>query len=157
MIYSEQINKAMNLAYEAHAGQFDKAGVPYIYHCMLVAYSLSEYTYYVFEDDIIIALLHDVLEDNKNYTIGNIKELGFSENVIEGLKLLNHDKNESYEEYIEHIIKNRSASLVKLSDLSHNLMETRIQDIKLRNKWIKSKRYQQYKDAYTRLSRVFYE
>lgn len=58
MIYSEKVKLAMNISYKAHLGQYDKGGYPYCYHPYHLAESLSS------EEEIIVALLHDVMEDH---------------------------------------------------------------------------------------------
>ena len=58
MDYSAYVERAKALAHEAHAGQTDKAGEPYINHVARVAAAVS--------DDPLaecVAWLHDVLED----------------------------------------------------------------------------------------------
>ena len=57
MIYTELTIKAMNLAYNAHQGQFDKGGVPYIFHPIHLAESMDD------EISTCVALLHDTVED----------------------------------------------------------------------------------------------
>ena len=57
MIYTELTIKAMNLAYSAHHGQFDKGGVPYIFHPIHLAECMDD------EISTCVALLHDTVED----------------------------------------------------------------------------------------------
>ena len=96
--------KALQFARQKHKDQVRKNGTPYIVHplrmaCYAVAIGIK--------DDNIIAtvLLHDVVEDT-NVTFDEL-EKNFSPEVIEGLKLLTHDKNVDYLEYIRKI-KNKS-------------------------------------------------
>ena len=58
MIYTELVNKALNIAYEAHKNQKDKAGVLYIYHPYHLAEQMED------ETQICVALLHNVVEDS---------------------------------------------------------------------------------------------
>ena len=67
MIYTPQTNKAMTIAYNAHHGQLDKSGVPYIFHPFHVAEQMTT------EATTVTALLHDVVEDTK-YTLDDITE-----------------------------------------------------------------------------------
>ncbi|MFZ3020237.1 MAG: HD domain-containing protein, partial [Minisyncoccia bacterium] len=64
---TDRIEKTKKLATELHAEQFRKDGVtPYISHLLAVADILSEYTN---DEDVIIAgLMHDSIEDVKDYT-----------------------------------------------------------------------------------------
>ena len=77
---------------------------------------------------IICALLHDVVEDTK-YTFEDIRNLGFSEDVIDILKLLTHDKDTPYLEYVKQITTNKIASKIKLADIKHNSDLTRLEEV----------------------------
>ena len=52
------LSEAIKLATNFHDGQFDKAGVPYILHCIKVMHYLKT------DDEELqcIAILHDILE-----------------------------------------------------------------------------------------------
>ena len=95
MIYTPKTKKAMIIAYNAHNGQVDKSGIPYIYHPIHLAEQMDT------ETECIVALLHDVVEDT-NVTFDEL-EKNFSPEVIEELKLLTHDKNVDYLEYVRKI------------------------------------------------------
>ncbi|MBQ3173954.1 MAG: hypothetical protein IJB56_06595, partial [Alistipes sp.] len=70
----------------------------------------------------IVGFLHDVVEDTP-YTFEELAEEGFTEEVIATLRLLTHDKQTPYMEYIERICTsgNEVAVNVKINDLKHNL------------------------------------
>lgn len=119
MIYTKNTKKALRLCYEAHNGQLDKGGAPYVFHPMHLAEQMTT------EEATIVALLHDVVEDTK-YTLADIAALGFGDNVIEALALLTHDKSVSYNDYIAEIKSNDIAKQVKLADLAHNSDLTRL-------------------------------
>lgn len=118
MIYTPLTNRAMRLAYEAHHGQADQSGLPYIFH----PYHLAEQM----DDEITVcaALLHDVVED----TAVTLKELEqeFPKEVTDAVRLLTHDKGIDYLDYVRAIRKNPVAKAVKLADLIHNSDETRL-------------------------------
>lgn len=120
MIYTELTNKAMRIAYEAHHGQYDVNGVPYIFHPYHVAEQMTD------EITVCTALLHDVIEDTE-VTIEQL-EKEFPEEVITALRLLTHDKNTDYFEYVEKIKTNPVARAVKLADIAHNSDTSRITD-----------------------------
>ena len=119
MFYTDAIKQAMILAYDAHKDQVDKAGLPYIYHPFYLATQMKT------EETIIVALLHDVVEDT-HYTFENIENKGFSAKIIDALRLLKHDKSEDYLDYIHRIKPNDIARTVKLADLRHNSDESRL-------------------------------
>lgn len=80
------------------------------------------------EEEKIVAYLHDVIEDTA-YTIEDIKQYGFNQNVIEALLLLTHDKKQDYDSYIKALKHNDIARNVKLSDLKHNSDLSRLKTI----------------------------
>ena len=137
MIYTDLTRKAMFVAYDAHNGQVDKAGVPYIYHPVHLAEQVNS------EEACIVALLHDVVEDT-NVTIEKLEEMSFPEECIVALKLLSHEKQQDYFEYIENLKTNKLARKIKLLDLIHNSDKTRLthepteQDLERLRKYHKS-------------------
>lgn len=135
MINTKLTRKAMNIAYNAHMYQFDKAGVPYIFHPIHLAEQMNT------ETECIVALLHDVVEDT-DITFEQL-EREFSREVIEILKLLTHDNKIDYMDYIKEIKDNEIAKKIKIADIIHNADETRIdkitiKDIARRNKYKKA-------------------
>ena len=112
MIYTELTIKAMNLAYTAHHGQFDKGGVPYIFHPIHLAEQM---------DDVYstcVALLHDTVEDT-DVTLEQL-EKDFPREIVEAVRLLTHAEGVEYFDYIRAIKQNPIAVKVKLADLAHN-------------------------------------
>lgn len=109
-----QYELALLISVDAHLGVRDKGGKAYIRHPMFVANEL------MYDLELAtIGLLHDVVEDSE-YTIDDIKTLGFSCRVVEALVLLTHKKGVPYEVYIEQICSNIDAIRVKRKDLKHN-------------------------------------
>ena len=119
MIYTDKTKRAMKLCYEAHAGQTDKSGLPYVHHPLHLAEQMDD------EDSTVTARLHDVVEDTQ-YSIEDLQGMGFGDNVIEALKLLTHDPAVPYMEYVRKIGTNPLATKVKLADLAHNSDTTRL-------------------------------
>ena len=118
MFYSVLINKAIDLAYDAHHGQRDKAGRPYFLHPVMVAQKMDS------EAEICAALLHDVVEDT-GVTIDELREI-FPPEVTEAVDVLTHRDGMKYEDYVRGINGNPIARKVKLADIAHNMDETRI-------------------------------
>ncbi len=102
----------------AHAGQVDAAGQPYILHPKAV---LSLIGPDVPETWQHAALLHDVVEDTK-YTLEDLSELGYWDDVLWIISVLTRQKGQAYFEYIRHIAEfgGAGAIAVKLADLAHN-------------------------------------
>lgn len=112
MIYTPLTKRAAEIAYNAHMGQRDKAGMPYIFHPYHVAEQMKD------EMTVCAALLHDVAED----TAVTLEELAkeFPPQVIEALRLLTHDPKDDYMDYVAKIKGNPLARAVKIEDLKHN-------------------------------------
>ncbi|MBP3890640.1 MAG: GTP pyrophosphokinase [Solobacterium sp.] len=121
MIYTKQIKKAIKIAFDAHEKQKDKAGLPYILHPIHLAEQMDT------EEEIIVAFLHDVVEDS-SYTFEDLESFGFSKEVMDALKLLTHAESIPYRKYIEEIKTNPLARKVKLADLAHNSEISRIEN-----------------------------
>lgn len=120
MVYTALTNKALKIAYDAHHGQVDCNNVPYIFHPYHLAEQMTN------EITTCVALLHDVVEDTQ-VTMQQL-EREFPVQVIEALKLLTHDSDTDYFEYIKAIKNNPVAKVVKLADLLHNSDQSRITD-----------------------------
>ena len=112
MIYTELTIKAMNLAYNAHHGQFDKGAVPYIFHPIHLAETMDD------EFSTCVALLHDTVED----TDVTLEQLAreFPREIVEAVDLLTHRDGVEYFDYVRAMKQNPVAVKVKLADLAHN-------------------------------------
>ncbi len=115
------LNKAIEIATRAHAGQVDKAGEPYILHPLRVMLSRENGI------ERICAVLHDVVEDSE-ITFDDLCKEGFSEEIITVLDCLTNRNGESYDEFIYRILKNETACHVKLADLCDNMNLSRIEN-----------------------------
>ncbi len=122
MVYTDLTKKALKLCFEAHRDQVDKTGMPYVFHPFHLAEQMSD------EISTICALLHDVVEDTE-YDFDDIYKMGFPQEVIDVLRLLTHDDNVPYMEYVRKISTNPIAKQVKLADLKHNSDFTRLNAI----------------------------
>ena len=122
MLYTKKIKKALEIAFDAHKDQVDKAGLPYIYHPFYLATQMET------EESIIVALLHDVVEDS-HYTFEDIESYDFSPRIMNALRLLTHEDSEDYIAYIHRVKENELARIVKLADLKHNSDESRLSHI----------------------------
>lgn len=116
---SKSVLKALELAQNAHRGQVDKGGQPYILHPMHVAESLHT------EEEQIAGLLHDVVEDTY-VTLEDLRAQGFEESVVQAVDCLTHRRGEPRETYLNRIAQNPLAVRVKLADLAHNSDLSRI-------------------------------
>ena len=116
------IEKAILIAVNAHKGQVDKGGNPYILHPLRLMFSRKD------ETEKICAVLHDVIEDT-DVTLDYLREQGFSKEVLSALDALTRRNDENYEQFIDRIIENKIACNVKLADLNDNMDISRIKNL----------------------------
>lgn len=119
MIYTILTKKALRICFNAHKDQVDKTGLPYVFHPFHLAEKMNS------EEEVCVALLHDVVEDT-DITFEDLINEGFNENIIDALKLLTHYDDTPYMEYVKKIKENPLAKKVKLADLRHNSDLTRL-------------------------------
>ena len=120
----ELLGKMIVLATNAHAGQFDKAGEPYILHVLEVLHGVKSHD----EEVQCIAVGHDLFEDTK-ITVEDLLAVGCTQRIIEGILALTKQNGESYNTYRKKVLSNRDAMIVKQSDLKHNSNITRLKGI----------------------------
>lgn len=111
----EMLDRMLVIATNAHAGQFDRGGAPYILHPLRVMSFLKTSD----EELQCIALGHDVIEDT-NVTYKDLADNGISERVIIGIRALTKVPGETLDEYKARVFANIDSMQVKLCDLRHN-------------------------------------
>lgn len=116
------LERALQIAVQAHAGQKDKSGAAYIFHPIRVMMRCTS------TEAQIVGLLHDVVEDTQ-VTFEELEGEGFSKTVMEALRLLTHDPKVPYEDYIREIKTNAIATEAKLADLQDNMDLRRLQEV----------------------------
>lgn len=122
---------AATYAAEAHKGQTDHSGAPYIHHPARVAANLKKIAPDIHEDVIMAAWLHDVIEDCDRKE-RDFRDFGFSRRTIDAVLDVTKpdDDSRDYEEVIDDLIAtgNRDAILVKIADNMDNLHPGRVAD-----------------------------
>ena len=113
------LERAISIAAEAHAGQTDKGGAPYILHPLRVMMSLEG------QDARIVAVLHDIVEDT-DWTFDDLRTEGFGEVVIAAIDGLTRRDGEVYLDFCRRAATNELARRVKLADIEDNLDPTRV-------------------------------
>jgi len=112
------IERAIAIAAEAHAGQNDKGGAPYVFHPLRVMLTLNT------ADEQIVGVLHDVVEDCDGWTFDRLRGEGFSETIIEALRSVTKDSDdkswETYKAFVRRAASNAIGRKVKLADLRDN-------------------------------------
>ena len=133
------LEKAIQIALEAHKGQTDKAGAPYLLHLIRVMNAGQT------EDEKICGILHDLVEDTPR-TFEDLRREGFSEEVISALVCVTKQPDEPYQHFIARIKKNSLATKVKINDLKDNMDITRLtfiteEDTQRLNKYLRAYHY----------------
>ncbi len=113
------LEKAIEIAVEAHRGQIDKAGKIYILHPMRVMLRGKN------ETEMIVGILHDTVEDTP-VTLDMLHIEGFSEDVLAAIACITKEKGEDYGHFIDRVLTNPLATQVKLYDIEDNLNRDRI-------------------------------
>jgi (p)ppGpp synthase/HD superfamily hydrolase len=116
------LERALQIAVQAHAGQKDKNGEPYIFHPIRVMTRCKS------PQARIVALLHDVVEDT-SVTFEQLSAEGFPPEILSVLRLVTHAKETPYEEYIQTISTNAIATEVKIADLEDNSDIQRLREV----------------------------
>jgi (p)ppGpp synthase/HD superfamily hydrolase len=114
------LERAIAIAVQAHAGQVDKAGHPYILHPLRVMLALAD------TDDRIAGVLHDVCEDCPDWDFGRLREEGFSAAIISGLGAVTRREGEDYETFVKRAASDPIGRRVKRADLQDNCDLSRI-------------------------------
>lgn len=109
------LSRAISLAAQKHAGQFDQGGNPYILHPIRVMMAVST------TNEKIVAVLHDVVEDT-DVTLDHLSLMGFSGEIVCAVESVTHNKvSEGYLDYVSRAKKNEIGRVVKAADLRDNL------------------------------------
>ncbi len=132
------LNRAIEIAREAHRGQVDKAGKEYIGHPMRVMEMGKTM------EEKIVGVLHDVVEDSKEWGFDRLGEEGFAPEIIEALRCVTKlSEKEPYDKFIARVKTNPLAVAVKLNDLTDNMDIRRLpylsdKDVKRLKKYLKA-------------------
>lgn len=125
MAYSIDVAAAKALATNAHEGQTDKAGLPYITHPERVASRLES------PELQVIGWLHDTVEDT-SLTLAEIRaQLG--PETAAAVDAISRRGGEKWSDYLERVAANPMAREVKISDLIDNSNLGRIPHVTLKD------------------------
>lgn len=136
------LEQAIAIAVEAHRGDQDRAGQPYILHPLRVMFRLET------EEERTVAVLHDVVEDHGDvWPMERLRELGFPAHLLEALDCVTRRSGETYEEFVERSAANPIGRRVKLADLEDNMDDRRMSEVSEEGR----ARLNRYLAAYRRL------
>lgn len=114
MTLPEYLELAIRLAVNLHAGQFDKAGKPYILHPLRVMNAVNTI------EEKIVGVLHDTVEDTDLTLDELLNTYKFPDNIVKSVGFITKEKGTSYKEYILNIKEDELARVVKLADIRDN-------------------------------------
>ena len=119
VIHITLLQRAENIAHNAHKGQSDKIGEPFIEHVRRVAALVEG------DDSKIVAWLHDVLEKAPGWTLERLAKEGFSEDILAAVDAMTKRVGEDYFDFVRRAISHPLARPVKRADLLDNLDQMR--------------------------------
>jgi (p)ppGpp synthase/HD superfamily hydrolase len=114
------LERAIAIAAEAHAGQIDKAGAPYVLHPLRMMLAVTS------NAERIVAVLHDVCEDCPGWSFARMRSQGFSEEILAALDSVTKREGEAYMDFVRRAAANPIGRSVKLADLRDNCDLSRI-------------------------------
>ncbi|MBT5086842.1 MAG: GTP pyrophosphokinase [Deltaproteobacteria bacterium] len=132
------LERAIEIAVNAHKGVTDKGGNPYIVHPLRVMMSLKS------DNEKIVGVLHDVVEDAEDWDFERLQEEGFSKEVLDALRSVTKtSEEEDYNEFVQRALTNEIGRAVKIADIRDNLDVTRIGELRQKD----MNRLNKYKNA----------
>ena len=118
--FQSGLDRAIDIVSREFGGDLDLDGNPQLLHMTAVSAAGSN------DDERLVGMLHDLVED-KDWTFDDLLKDGFPEHIVDTLRLLTHDKETPYMDYVRNICEsgNKVALAVKINDLNHNLKRGR--------------------------------
>jgi (p)ppGpp synthase/HD superfamily hydrolase len=117
------LTRAITIAAEAHHDQVDKADAPYILHPLRVM--LAQTT----DEARIVAVLHDVVEDNEDWTFERLASEGFGDDILEAIRRVTKNDREDYEDFARRAAGHPLSRAVKIADLEDNMDLSRLPNV----------------------------
>ncbi len=114
------LEKAIAIACKAHNGKKDKAGASYILHPLRVMMRMDS------PREMMVAVMHDVVEDSEKWTLQKLNNEGFDQEIINAIDALTKRGEETYMEFITRVSHNTIGIKVKLADLEDNMNVMRL-------------------------------
>lgn len=111
---TDLLQRAIDIATQAHTGQFDRGGHAYIEHPLRVMANCQT------AEAKIVAVLHDVVEDCPEWSFERLRSEGFPDHIIDGLDAVTKRDGERYDQFIERSRLNAIGREVKIADLQDN-------------------------------------
>lgn len=109
------LERAIEIAVQAHKGQQDRNGQPYILHPLRVMAQMES------DETRIVAILHDVVEDSAEWDLERLRTEGFGERILTALDAVTKREGEAYADFVARSARDPLAVIVKLGDLRDNM------------------------------------
>jgi hypothetical protein len=111
------LERAIEIATKAHSGKKDKGGSPFILHPLRLMMQMDS------EEEMITAVLHDLIESTEEWTLDDLRKVGFDEKILDGIDHITQRESEenNYEIFIRRVAENEIARKIKLVDLADNM------------------------------------
>jgi (p)ppGpp synthase/HD superfamily hydrolase len=115
------IESVTRIAHEAHLGQMDKTGLPYVYHPIRVAANLRAKGASI--ELVFAGLLHDTLEDS-DLTADDLRTMYIPERTVYLVERVTRikDDGQTYHEWVEGMVDDPEVATLKYEDSMDNLM-----------------------------------
>jgi hypothetical protein len=139
------LERAIEIAVQAHKGVKDRAGRAYILHPLGVMGRVKS------EKEKIVAILHDVVEDSLppcRWDLDDLRAEGFDEDIVAALDCVTKRHGEPYEAFILRALPNPLARAVKIADLEDNMDLRRLDTVTNNDQ----ERFNKYLRAWTLLT-----
>lgn len=119
-----QLSNMLSVCAVAFKWNLDVHWEPYFMHCIRVMQRVA--LQYPDDEELqIIALAHDLVEDT-DVTCGTLVRMWCSTRVVDWVAAVTRQEAEAYDDFIDRILRNRDAIIVKLADIEDNLDVRRI-------------------------------
>jgi (p)ppGpp synthase/HD superfamily hydrolase len=116
------IEKSLEIALKAYIGQKDKAGATYILHPLRIMAKMQS------QEEMAVALLHDVIEDS-DMNANDLLKAGIPSTVVDAVTLLSKQAGDSYEGFIDKVMLNPLAAKIKKADIEDNINILRLDTV----------------------------
>jgi (p)ppGpp synthase/HD superfamily hydrolase len=116
------LEKSISIALTAHSGQKDKGEGHYILHPLRLMMKMDT------EEEMIVSVLHDIIEDT-DWTLASLKKEGFQDELLDAIEHLTRKKGESYDDFIRRVKHHPLACKIKLADLEDNMDVKRLKEL----------------------------
>ena len=136
---AEKLMCALEICMRVHRDDRDRRGMPFVFHSIRVMNRQQTM------ERKIIALLHDTVESHpESVSLAELESL-FGESICASVQALTCQPGEAWDGYIERLLTDEDAAMVKLADLEDN-MDPRRMDEKAAKKT-----YDKYFAAHSRI------